>query len=230
MKIGQWFAIACGVALIAGTTSALGQTASAVTAGAPDALVEVKSKDFDRVYVRPGTDFRAYTKVTLGPTQVAFADRWLSDMNFHRIAVLQGTTVADAERIAQDTRTGLRDVFAAQFQRAGYEVVAAPGAGVLGLSVRGRPVHSAPASHAARPQPRVYARGRVRTPWCPRSTIPLPGRCSRVSSTAVWLAFGRSPPECQDHDDRFEPFRFRRHCLSGRRTDRRVEVGVAGWR
>ncbi len=157
MKIGQWIAIACGVALIAGTTNAPAQATSAVTASAVDGLVEVKSKDFDRVYVRPGTDFRAYTKVMLGPTQVAFADRWLSDMNFHRIAVLQGTTAADAERIAQDTRTGLRDVFAAQFQRAGYEVVAAPGAGVLGLSVNVVDLYvNAPASITQALPSRVY--------------------------------------------------------------------------
>ena len=159
MKIGQWFAIACGVALIAGTTSAPGQAASAVAAGAVDGLVEVKSKDFDRVYVRPGTDFRAYTKVVLGPTQVAFADRWLSDMNFHQIAVLQGTTAADADRIAQDTRTALGDAFADQFRRAGYAVVAASGAGVLGLSVSLVDLYvNAPASVTQALPSRVYTR------------------------------------------------------------------------
>lgn len=135
MRIRQWFAIACGVAFIAGATNAPGQAASAAPADDLDGLVQVKSKDFDRVYVRPGVDFRAYTKVTLDPTQVAFAATWLYDMNFHRIAVLQGTTAADADRIAQDVRSGLRNAFSDQFQRAGYEIVAAPGAGVLGLSV-----------------------------------------------------------------------------------------------
>ena len=111
MRIRQWFAIACGVAFIAGArTLRPGRERGAGRATWTD-WSKVKSKDFDRVYVRPGVDFRAYTKVTLDPTQVAFAATWLYDMNFHRIAVLQGTTAADADRIAQDVRSGLRNAF-----------------------------------------------------------------------------------------------------------------------
>jgi hypothetical protein len=72
----------------------------------------------------------------LEPTQVTFAKNWLRDLNEHRIAVLQGTTVADAERIAGEIRSGLRDTFANTFRSAGYEIVAATGADVLGVSLR----------------------------------------------------------------------------------------------
>jgi hypothetical protein len=74
----------------------------------------------------------------LNPTQVVFAENWLTELNNRnsRIAVLQGTTAADADRIAKDVGSGLRGVFAGVFKSAGYEIVAAPGADVLGLSLR----------------------------------------------------------------------------------------------
>lgn len=136
MRIRQWFAIASGVALIAGATVAPGQTGSGAASNDLGGLVEVKSKQFDKVYLRPGADFRGYTKVMLEPTQVTFAKNWLRDLNEHRIAVLQGTTLADAERIAGEMRSGLRDTFANTFRSAGYEIVAAAGADVLGVSLR----------------------------------------------------------------------------------------------
>lgn len=136
MKIRQWFAIACGAALIAGAVDAVGQAGSAAASTDPDGLIAVRSSDFDRVYVRPGADFRSYNKVMLTATEVSFAWNWLSEMNRHPIAVLQGTTAADADRIAEETRRGLRSAFATTFRHAGYEIVAAPAEGVLALSLR----------------------------------------------------------------------------------------------
>jgi hypothetical protein len=136
MRTRQWFAIACGVALIAGATVAPGQTGSGAASSDLDGLVEVKSKQFDKVYLRPGADFRGYTKVMLEPTQVTFAKNWLKDLNEHRIALFQGTTVTDAERIAKEMRSGLRGTFANTFRNAGYDIVAAPGTDVLGVSLR----------------------------------------------------------------------------------------------
>jgi ABC-type amino acid transport substrate-binding protein len=135
MRFRQWFAIACGVALVAATTAAHGQAASGAASSSRDGMVEVKSKRFDHVFLRPGADFRGYTKVMLDPTQVTFATNWLADLNNHKIAVLQGTTAADADRIAAEMRSGLRDAFANTFRSAGYEVVSAPGADVLAVSV-----------------------------------------------------------------------------------------------
>src|SRR5664279_311742 len=106
MRFRQWFAMACGVALVAGTTAAHGQAASDAASNDRDGLVEVKSKRLDHVYLRPGADFRGYTKVMLDPTQVTFASNWLTDLNNRRIAVLQGTTAADADRIADQMRSG----------------------------------------------------------------------------------------------------------------------------
>jgi uncharacterized protein DUF3313 len=138
MKIRQWFAIACGVALIAGATGASGQAGGDAAATDLDGLIKVKSNRLDQVYLRPSADLRRYTKAMLSPTQVTFAKNWLTELNSRnsRIAVLQGTTVADADRIAGDVRSGLRNAFTETFRRAGYEVVSAPGPDVLGLSVR----------------------------------------------------------------------------------------------
>jgi hypothetical protein len=135
MSTRQWLAIACGVALIAGAPMAATQLSSGPAASDPDGLVEVQSNRFDQVYLRPGVDFRGYTKVMLGPAQVTFAPNWLTDMNQNRIAVLQGTTAADAERVADDVRASLREVFANTFRSEGYEIVTAPGPDVLDLSL-----------------------------------------------------------------------------------------------
>ena len=136
MKIRQWFAVAFGVSLIAGSAVVAAQAGNGAAASDADGLVKVESKYFDDVYLRPGVDFRGYTGVMLSPTQVTFARDWMKDMNSNRIALMQGTTVEDAERIAAEVRRGFDDVFAKAFKRAGYGIVAAPGPDVLGLSPR----------------------------------------------------------------------------------------------
>jgi hypothetical protein len=135
MKTRQWLAILCGGAFVAGATLATAQGGSVTASGNVDGLIKAASKDFDQVYLRPGTDFRSYTTVMLTPSQVVFADRWLTEMNSHPIAVLQGTSATDAEGIAADVRSSLRQAFTDTFRRAGYDVVTAPGADVLALSV-----------------------------------------------------------------------------------------------
>jgi hypothetical protein len=135
MRTRQWFAISCGVALIAGATIAAAQISSGAASSDVGGLVEVKSNRFDQLYLRPGVDFRGYTKVMLNPAEVTFAQNWLTEMNRNRIAVLQGTTAADADGIADDVRASLREVFANAFRSEGYEIVAAPGSDVLELSL-----------------------------------------------------------------------------------------------
>ena len=46
-----------------------------------DGLVRVESKKLRLVYLRPGADFRAYSKVMLDPTEVAFRKNWLRNYN-----------------------------------------------------------------------------------------------------------------------------------------------------
>jgi hypothetical protein len=136
MRIRRWFAVVCSASLIAGTPLAAAQTGPGAAISASDGLAEVKSRYFDKVYVRPGADFRGYKKVMVDATQVTFTERWLSDLNEHRIAVLQGTTASQAALIAAGMRSDLRESFANVFKGSGYEIVAAPGADVLLLSMR----------------------------------------------------------------------------------------------
>jgi hypothetical protein len=159
MRIRQCFAIACGVVLAAGTALAADQAGSNAASSAFDGLFKVESKRFDELYLRPGADFRGYTKILLDPTQVAFARNWIADMNAARIALMQGTTVEDAERIAASMRTGFGEIFSNAFKRAGYEIVTKPGTDVLGLSLRAVDVYiNAPETVTLSLPSRVYTR------------------------------------------------------------------------
>jgi hypothetical protein len=57
-------------------------------------------------------------------------------MNKFKIAVLQGTTQRDADRIAEEVGKGLDATMASTFGRAGYAVVTTPAADVLKVSPR----------------------------------------------------------------------------------------------
>jgi len=132
MMIRKWLAIASGAALIAAAgVPAFGQDARA------DGLVRASSTRFDEVYLRPGTDFRGYTKVMFDPAaQVTFARDWQRDLNNQRIAVLQGTSDHEAAEIAAKYRAGFNDAFVGSFTRGGYEIATAPGKDVLTVSIR----------------------------------------------------------------------------------------------
>lgn len=99
-----------------------------------DGLVLVKSKKLDAVYLRPGADFRPYTKVMLDPTEVAFKKNWVRDYNASSLGQSKRLDQQDADRIMAAVRTGMGDIFTKTFQKAGFEVVQAPGPDVLRVS------------------------------------------------------------------------------------------------
>jgi Protein of unknown function (DUF3313) len=98
-----------------------------------DGLVEVKPKRLDAAYVLPGADFRPYTKVMLGPTQVAFKKDWLRSMNDNS-DLSRMVTQEDADRILSAARENFDDIFAAAWQKAGYTVVTKPGPDVVAVA------------------------------------------------------------------------------------------------
>ena len=98
-----------------------------------DGLVLVKSKKLEAVYLAPGADFTPYSKVTLGPTQVAFAKDWLRDYN-DSADLNQRLSDSDAQRIMTAVRTGFQSIFEKAFDKAGYTVVKTPGKDVLQLN------------------------------------------------------------------------------------------------
>jgi hypothetical protein len=99
-----------------------------------DGLVRVKAKRMDAAYVAPGADFRAYTKVMLDPTYVAFRKNWLRDINDSSAGVSRDVTEDDAKKILEKAKSGFTEVFTKEFQKAGITMVTEPGADVLRLS------------------------------------------------------------------------------------------------
>jgi hypothetical protein len=97
-----------------------------------DGLVLVKSKRLEAVYLLPGADFRAYTKVSLDPTEVAFRKDWMRDYN-EQAAFSDQITDNDAQSIMVAVRKGFDAILAKAFTDAGYPVVTTPGKDVLRL-------------------------------------------------------------------------------------------------
>ncbi len=96
-----------------------------------DDLVAVKAKRLDAVYLLPGADFRAYTKVLLDPTEVAFKKNWLRDYNSSSVGLSGRISEADVQRAVETIRTKFGEIFAKAYGEAGYGVVSAPGPDVL---------------------------------------------------------------------------------------------------
>ncbi|NYT42255.1 DUF3313 family protein [Sphingomonas sp. R-74633] len=97
-----------------------------------DGMVKVKAKRVDLAYLLPNADFRGYTKVMIDPTQVSFRKNWQRDSN----DMTAGTRVTDddARRILDEAQKGFNKILAEAYQKAGYQVVTAPGADVLRLT------------------------------------------------------------------------------------------------
>lgn len=102
----------------------------ASAAFAQDGLVAIKSKQLDQLQVAPGAG--AYKKVLIDPAKAEVHPGWLRSMNDG----LGGPKVkrADVDRIATETAKGLDTMVAPAFKANGYEVVTAPGPGVMRIA------------------------------------------------------------------------------------------------
>lgn len=95
-----------------------------------DGLVKVPSKKLKFVYLAPGADFRAYTKVMVDPTEVAFDKKWLD--NYNQTASFQAQlSGSDVRNAVTEGVKRASDVFEKAFADGGYPVVTAPGPDVL---------------------------------------------------------------------------------------------------
>ncbi len=110
--------------------------AQAPAAPEAEGLVAVKAKNVDKAWLLPGADFRPYKKVLLKRAEVAFQKGWLRDMNSNTISKVNKVTEADAMKIVEAARAGVDAVWAEAFKRSGYEIVTAPGEGVLEVAPR----------------------------------------------------------------------------------------------
>ncbi|MFL6733641.1 MAG: DUF3313 domain-containing protein, partial [Sphingomicrobium sp.] len=94
-----------------------------------DGLKRVVSKRMDLVYVRPNADFRAYSKVMLDPTEVAFQKSWQKDQKFRS----PGARVSDRDmqKTISEGIIAANDIFLTAWRKAGYEIVSEPATDVL---------------------------------------------------------------------------------------------------
>jgi hypothetical protein len=122
---------ASAIAVVA--CSAAGPALAAEMPATWDNLVKVKSKRLNYVYLLPGADFRAYTKVMLDPTEVAFRKNWKRDYNSSSRSLSAKITDQDIEKAIAEAGKAATNIFAEAFGKGGYPVVAAPGADVLRL-------------------------------------------------------------------------------------------------
>jgi Protein of unknown function (DUF3313) len=109
----------------------MASVALAQDAGNWDGLIEVKPKRIDAAYLLPGADFRPYTKLMIDPVEVAFQKDWAKNYNRDSATLSQRLDQDDIERIAKAARDGFTEVFNEAYQKAGLEVVTAPGPDVL---------------------------------------------------------------------------------------------------
>lgn len=96
-----------------------------------DGLVRVPSKKIKLVYLAPDADFRAYSKVMLDPTEVAFSKKWQSQYNSEQRGLDQQITDRQVQNAVKDGVKDANKIFAKAFTDGGYPVVTEPGPDVL---------------------------------------------------------------------------------------------------
>jgi Protein of unknown function (DUF3313) len=124
MTAYRWSRIVLLLALYGLTSIAAGQATE------PDGLVKVTPRRMELAWLRPGADFRPYTKVIVGQTQVAFLPNWLRDYNLDA-SLDRKITQVQANQIMAAAQTNFDQIFRDAFSKAGYEVVTAAGPDVL---------------------------------------------------------------------------------------------------
>ncbi len=97
-----------------------------------EGLVAVQSRNVDKVYVRPNADLARYQSVMIDPATVEFSKEWDKSVNDPRYVTR--VSPEDARRVADETTADLGSILADALRARGYQIVTAPGPGVLRLS------------------------------------------------------------------------------------------------
>jgi len=118
------------VVFAAGLMTTSGAWSQAPAPATSDGLVAVKSRDLDQVFVRPNADLAGYRKVIIDQPRVSFEAGWLKSINSTR-DVSRWLTPAYQQQLTDDLTAGMARTMANVFANRGYEVVTAPGPGVL---------------------------------------------------------------------------------------------------
>jgi hypothetical protein len=96
--------------------------------------MRASSSQLDELYLRPSAQPSSYRKVLIEPVPVALRSDWLKQSHaYNRIQSLY-PPYTDAERVTREMSELVQADLAEAFRAGGYEVVAAPGPGVLRVS------------------------------------------------------------------------------------------------
>jgi hypothetical protein len=119
-----------GVSSAALSGAALAAVADPARAATQAGLVSVNSRALDEVYLRPSQDLAGYRKVLITPPEVSFKKNWLKDLNSTR-GPSRWVSPGDAAELAQVAAVSMAKMVTDEFVAKGYEIVTAPGPGVL---------------------------------------------------------------------------------------------------
>ena len=103
-----------------------------------DGLVAARSSMLDELYLRPNADLSAYRRVVIDAVPVQFRSDYLSQRHGLNYLLAQPMyqPYQDADSVAKDMAALMQASVADAFRAANYEVVAAPGPGVLRVSAK----------------------------------------------------------------------------------------------
>jgi hypothetical protein len=97
-----------------------------------DGLERLKTKNTDLVYARPGATLAGYTKVIIGPVEVAFSKNWDPKRTGSNFRI----STEEREEIRNGVAKVVRDEFIKTLQaKDGYPIVEAPAADALLLKI-----------------------------------------------------------------------------------------------
>lgn len=98
-----------------------------------EGLAAVKSRTLDEVYLSPKVDFVSYRKAFVEPARVELAKGWRKSINQQR-EPSRWLTAEDERQIVDKAAAGMTEAVAKAFKDQGFEIVAAPGPGVLSVA------------------------------------------------------------------------------------------------
>lgn len=114
-------------------TEGPGSRAEAAMAWRGEGLEPITVRGMDVAYAQPGASLQVYHSIVLMPVTVSFQKNWSRSA-----AIPTGTrlTSRDTDRIRKDMSDVVNHEIRREFEKGGWRVVAAPGAGVLEVDVR----------------------------------------------------------------------------------------------
>jgi hypothetical protein len=124
------FLLIPAIALATATT-----LSGAATSVGADGLVQVKVRNLDEVYLNPQADLAKYRRVLIDAPKAELQRGWVKSINAQR-DVTRWLTPQDAQNIVDVATATLGSSVAMAFTEKGYEVVTAPGPGVLRITPR----------------------------------------------------------------------------------------------